>query len=263
MRQVTIVIPNYATVDTDLKVIEVMLTSLRRFEPEVRTIVVDDGSPADEIRRLLRELTSRFQAELIVKEENEGFSKTVNTGMRMAMADGMDVILANADLQFRAPFVSEMASQQRLDGGGPAEVVGALLVYPQHGLIQHAGQYLSLLTRTFNHVYQYAPEDLPEAQVAAVRPVTHALALIRHEALTGVGMFDEDFRLGHEDVDFNVRVLRAGGQCVYQPAVRAWHFESLFRGRESEKLARWHAESWARFHSKWGRENLASWVPAI
>jgi GT2 family glycosyltransferase len=78
-----------------------------------------------------------------------------------------------------------------------------------------------------------------------------------------VGTYDERFKLGYEDCDYCFRVFKAGLECVYQPKVKAWHHESVFRGRKEEKLERWHAESFHALLDKWAEQNFASLVPFI
>jgi hypothetical protein len=55
----------------------------------------------------------------------------------------------------------------------------------------------------------------------------------------------------------------SGRECVYQPAVRAIHYESVFRGRPSEKLDRWHRESLLALWSKYRDQSFAGLVPAL
>ena len=126
--------------------------------------------------------------------------------------------------------------------GRPAAVVGARLLYP-NGCIQHAGVFFSARTRAFWHRCQYGPADLPEALVPVLCPVTGALQLIRHETLATVGLYDEEYRMAYEDVDYCLRVFESGLQCIYEPSVCAVHHESVFRGRSTPKLERWQQES--------------------
>jgi GT2 family glycosyltransferase len=247
----------------DLEVTLRMLESLRATEPEVEPLLVDDGSPADVLVDELEAAMSRLDSRLIRRPDNAGFSSTVNVGLREALDSGRDAILVNADMEFfEEGWAERMAAQPRADGEGPAAIVGALLLYP-NGLIQHAGIFFSLLHRTFGHRYQYAPGDLPEAQHACVCPVTGALQYIRHSTMVEIGLYDEDFRLGFEDVDYCFRALTAGHDVVYQPTVRALHYESLFRGQRSEKIERWQEESWMTFMRKWKDQSFAQWVPPM
>jgi GT2 family glycosyltransferase len=229
----------------------------------VDVLVVDDGSPrASLVASMVIERMGEA-VEFVFNEENEGFSRTVNVGLQRALDEGRDAILCNADIEFMGPgWLAGMRNQGRLDRDAPAEVVGALLCYP-NGTIQHAGIYFSLLSRVFDHLHKHGPMNLPEALIARACPVTGALQLIRHETLTTVGLYDPEFRMGYEDVDYCLRVFLAGGQCVYTPEVRAWHRESVFRSRPSEKLARWHRESFIRLMEKYAETNFASLVPSL
>ena len=53
----------------------------------------------------------------------------------------------------------------------------------------------------------------------------------------------------------------AGLDCVYEPSVRAWHHESVFRSRRDEKIERWTLESTRRLFAKWATADLTQWVP--
>jgi GT2 family glycosyltransferase len=258
------VIPAFLREPQDLEALWVTLESLRASGADTDVMVVDDASPAPALVDEVQDATARLQFDLHRKEENEGFSRAVNVGLRRALQEGRDAVLANADLQFRWPgWLDAMLEQPNSKGNTPG-VVGALLTYPS-GLIQHAGIYFSWLRRSFDHIHRFAPAELPEAHVARVVPVTGALQLIRHATLMTVGLYDEDFRMGYEDVDFCVRALKDGVECVYCPQARAVHFESMFRGeqRGSAQVQRWEDESWRTFMTKHAKENFWRWVPSL
>lgn len=257
-----VVAPTYLREEQDLEVTLAMLASLRSTEPDVDVLIVDDGSPAGQLVETLAEARSRLEFELHRKPENTGFAKTVNVGLARALAKGQDAVLVNADMEFRSPWLERMTAQEAEDRDGPADVVGALLTYP-NGLIQHAGIFFSLLHRVFEHRYKYAPANLPEAHKAFTCPVTGALQFIRHGTLERVGLYDEEFFLGWEDVDYCLRVFNEGGACVYQPLVTAIHYESLFRGKPSPKIKDWQDKSYLYLMRKHGHANLAAYVPPV
>lgn len=255
------VIPSYVRTSEDLEVLMVALQTLRRTAPDLEALVVDDGSVPDLVDEI-QAATQRLQFRLHRKTSNGGFSETVNVGLAEALERGKDAVLVNADIEFRHPDWLERMLAQPDESGEPAAVVGARLLYP-NGLIQHGGIFFSLLSRGFGHIHQYAPHDLPEAQHARTCPVTGALQLIRHATLADIGLYDEDFRLGFEDVDYCLRVFLAGGACVMQPAACAVHHESLFRRQTNDTIIRWQHESWAHFLHKHRQTSLAVFVPSI
>lgn len=262
--QPLIVVPSYMRQPRDLEVTLELLASVRRTEPDAAVMVIDDASPADVLVDEMAAAKSRLHFDLHRKEENQGFSRTVNIGLQRALDEGRDAVLVNADMEFiDKGWLRVMQTRTRADDSGDlAGIVGAKLLYP-NGLIQHGGVFFSLLHRCFEHIYKFAPHDLPEAQKARRCPVTGALQFIRHSTLTEIGLYDEKFKLGWEDVDYCIRAFLGGVDCVYEPKVRAYHFESMFRGDASEKIAGWQNESWAYFMHKYRKQSFADFVPSL
>lgn len=257
-----VVIPTYLRERSDYALLEACLGSLwlTTGPGEVDVLIVDDGSPNRDLVEEMERWSVFGTFEVIAKEENEGFSRTVNVGLRRALQEGRDAILCNADIEFVGPWLAPLLATERLDGAALAEVAGARLLFP-NGTIQHAGIYFSLLTRSFDHRMKFGPSDLPEALEPFSCPVTGALHLIRHAALERIGVYDEQFRMGYEDVDYCLRVFLEEGQCIYNPEVCAIHHESVFRGRKSEKLNRWHMQSFLLLCEKYATVNFAALVP--
>lgn len=260
--QPLIVVPTYLSQPSDREVLEKMLLSLRATAPEVEVLLVDDCSPAGVLVDELEKDKSRLNFDLVRKDVNEGFSKAVNVGLERARTNGQDAILVNADIEFLHEEWVERMQQQVDTKGNPASIVGGLLLYPV-GLIQHGGIFFSLLHRVFGHRFQFGPADLPEAKWACRCPVTGALQFIRHECLDDVGIYDDRFTMGAEDVDYCVRAFLSGRECIYQPGIQAVHYESLFRGRGNEKVIKWEAESWHYFMAKHRNVSLAEFVPSL
>jgi GT2 family glycosyltransferase len=254
------VIPTYLRSEKDLELVVRCLLSLRETAPGAEVLVVDDGSPEPSLVAAVESACGELGCWFDHRPTNEGFSRTVNVGLRIAHENHCDAVLVNADIEFfDAGWLDRM--QARTDTAGrPAAVVGARLLYP-NGLLQHAGVMFSLLGRGWYHRFQFGPSDLPEALVATRCPVTAALQLIRWETLEAIGFYDEGYRMCFEDVDYCLRVFAGGLDCVYEPSVRAWHLESVFRGNRTPKIERWTNESTARMYAKWSDEDLTQFVP--
>lgn len=257
-----VVLPMYLGQDQDVDVVMDAVRSVRNtVSNSVDVLVVDDYSPAQSLVDAIAPGLDRYGVELHRKPENTGFSKTVNVGLTRARDEGRDAVLLNADMEMVTPGWVKICQKAHTDDG-PAAVVGALLIYPT-GLIQHGGIYFSMLTRTFDHMYKYGPANLPDAYYKRVCPVTGAFQYIRHSTLETVGLYDENFWMAHEDVDYCVRVFKAGQQCLYEPKVRAYHAEAMFRGRPSPKIAEWQQKSWVYFAEKWANQSFTGMVPFV
>jgi GT2 family glycosyltransferase len=255
------VVPVYLRDDLDAELLARCLVSLYSTAPDLGVLVVDDGSPAAHLVEQLGPVTDELGQRLVLKPQNSGFSKTVNVGLRTALAEGHDALLVNQDIQFLEPGWLEAMLACRDDAGRPAAVVGARLLYP-NGLIQHAGVFYSRYYRWYDHRFRYAPADLAEANVRHTCPVTGALQLIRHATLEKIGMYDETFVMGYEDVDFCLRTFDAGLSCVYEPTAWAYHHESAIRGRLDDKSIAWFEASSERHAAKNGdRDHSRHYLP--
>lgn len=258
-----VIIPMFLSQDEDVEVTMECIRSIRKtVSDSVDILVVDDCSPMPDLVTKMGGTFERFEVELVRKQENTGFSKTVNVGLQRALDEGRDAVLMNADMEMHSPGWVRVCQKTRDSKDRPAAVVGGLLMYPT-GLIQHGGIYFSLLTRVFNHLYQFGPANLPEANRVNLCPVTGAFQYIRHSTLETVGIYDDNFHMAHEDVDYCVRVFLAGLHCVYQPKVRAYHFEAMFRGRPSPKVEEWEQKSWLYFCEKYAEQSFAGLVPNL
>jgi GT2 family glycosyltransferase len=256
------VIPTYLRTPQDLDMVVRCLVSLWSTAPNAGVLVVDDGSPERSLLAPLAAAIDELGYELVAKNANEGFSRTVNVGLRRALETGRDAVLVNADIEFHeAGWLERMLSRTDTQGQ-PAAVVGARLLYP-NGCIQHAGVFFSLHTRSFGHRCQHGPGDLPEAHQPVRCPVTAALQLIRHAALVDIGLYDEEYRMAYEDVDYCLRVFAAGLECIYEPTVCALHHESVFRGRSTSKIERWQHSSAQRLVTKWASTDFSQFTQAI
>lgn len=256
-----VTIPTYLTEPGDVDVTITAIESVRHTQGEaVDVLCVDDGSPERELVADLEQASARLKFELVRKEENSGFARTVNIGLNRCIEEGRHAVLLNADMEITKPGWLTHFLATTDDRHQKAAVVGALLLFPS-GLIQHAGIYFSLLTLSFDHRFKYGPGNLPEALEKTVCPVTAAFQFIRHDTLTDVGVYDENFRMGWEDVDYSIRVFLAGKRCVYNPNVRGYHHEMMFRGRPSEKIRDWQNKSFIYLMVKYEKQSFAEFVP--
>jgi len=251
------VIPTYLRQPVDLELLVRCLVSLTQTAPGVPPLVVDDGSPNRELAAQLGPLTTEVGARLLEKPENTGFAKTAALGLAVARDEGADALLVNQDIQFIRPGWFEAMDASVGPDGRPAAVVGGKLLFPNL-LLQHAGVYYSRLYRLFDHRWRMGPHDLPEADVPAAVPVTGALQLIRHDCLVDVGLYDERFDMGWEDVDYCIRTFAAGRFCMYEPQAVALHHESAIRGNvDDPRHAEWFEASKARLTAKYTDADFA------
>lgn len=230
-------IPSFARKEADLEVLRKCLRTLRD-TADCAALVVDDGGPLEGAVHLAHTFGAGS-----VRTENQGFSRTVNVGLVQAHEEGRDAVLVNSDIEFhREGWLEAMLA-------APGDIVGALLLYPTD-CVQHAGIYYSPLHRAWAERFKYAPSDLPAVYEPKDCPVTGALQLVRHHVMDRIEFYDEDFRLGWEDVDFCCRAYEVGMNCWYASDAVAYHHESFSRGRVNDQIRDWTMASWKHFQEK-------------
>jgi GT2 family glycosyltransferase len=237
------VVPMYLRNEQDLDIVLRCLVSLRQTAPEVEVLVVDDCSPAAQLVDLIEIAAEELEIELCRLPVNGGFARAVNADIVFDRPGWLAPMLARTDTT-----------------GALAGVVGARLLSP-NGLLQHAGFYYSTLTRNWAHRLRFGPADLPEALVPLSCPVTAALQLIRHECLAAVGVYDENFRMGYEDVDYCLRVFASGRECVYEPATCATHAEGSFRTPPPAGQEGWEEQSLLLLNTKYPITEMTGFRP--
>jgi GT2 family glycosyltransferase len=239
-RPVTIVIPSFR----DARLVAQLVTKIRQTtaRDRVRVIVTDDASGAEHIAAL----HAIDAIEVLVAVHNGGYAVNVNRGLRAA-DPRHDVVVLNSDV---VPLRDWLACLQYATTGAPEiGVVGAKLLYPDNR-IQYGGTIRNARApEWFDHRYRGKPADWGPADVAGpTLAATGACMYITRQALDQVGLFDEDYGMGYEDVDYCLRTWQAGFQVAYAPSAQLHHHESITRGTEvGERERRSQRVFWSRW----------------
>ena len=82
--------------------------------------------------------------------------------------------------------------------------------------------------------------------------VTAACMMVKKSAFDAVGGLSEELAVAFNDIDFCMKLRKAGYLIVYNPYAELYHYESKSRGLEDtpEKVARFNKEI-ATFEKKW------------
>ena len=236
MPGMAIVIPNRNRPDL-LKRCLGFLEFANGFRPEL--IIVDNDSDDSAVGALYDDLRVRYGARIVEMNQPFNYSRMVNVGVAASSADV--VLLLNNDVEITAPGALEqvLAHALRPEVG----VVGAVLAYPD-GTVQHAGMLLQPgPTREHavlaQHVLRGARRS-GESYLHLLRTVrnyqcvTGALQATRREVFDQAGGFDEiSLPIEYSDVDFCLKVRRAGWRVIALSLDGVIHAESATRGRES------------------------------
>ncbi len=224
---VTIVIPTKNRADLLRKCV----ASLERTLPSgsVNLVIVDDYSEDQATRDLLKQLVSGIRVPCRVVQPSRrstafNFSRLINTGV--AVAETPLVLLLNNDTEALAPgWLEDMVGWMSVEG---VAAVGSKLLYPDN-TIQHAGVIVGPNGGLADHIFHKLPASVIGFNFLThaarnVSAVTAACMLTSRGAFDEVGGFDEDkFGMEYNDVDFCLRLSKAGRRVVFTPQSRLLH----------------------------------------
>jgi O-antigen biosynthesis protein len=178
---------------------------------------------------------TRHQVVTLERHGLFNFSASINAGA--AAASGDHLLLFNDDLEVIEPdWLSAMLEHSQVRGVG---AVGAKLLYPD-GRLQHIGIVLGV-AGVAAHAFHQHPGVSPGYGGSAMivrnySAVTGACLLTRREVFEEVGPFDERLPIDFNDVDYCLRLRRAGYRVVFTPWARLYHHESASFGARQHDM---------------------------
>ena len=223
-------------------------------------IVVDNMSIEQRTLSYLSEI-ERDGIKVIRVEGEFNWSLLNNRGVQGSNGDYY--LFLNNDTEVVAPeWIEEMLMYaQRKDVG----VVGAMLVYPDLEMIQHAGVVIGL-GRIAGHVFKGVSRSfggymgrLSYAQNYSA--VTGACQLVRKDIYNLVGGYDESIKVNYGDIDFCLKVRNEGYLIVWTPYAELIHHESKSRGLNDTEEKRELLDKESRVFIKKWRNQLEAGDP--
>jgi GT2 family glycosyltransferase len=203
-------------------------TSYSRYE---FVVIADNGDVSDEVHRALEGSTFR----IVPYSPGAAFNFSHKMNVGAAHAAGTHLVLLNDDVEvIGSDWMTAMLeySQQREIGA-----VGAKLLYPD-GRLQHIGIVLGIRGGAAHAFHQHAGASSGYASSAvSVRnysAVTAACMMTRRDAFDSVGGFDEQLAVDFNDVDYCLRLRKAGYRIVFTPFATLYHHESASFGPRTQ-----------------------------
>jgi GT2 family glycosyltransferase len=192
-------------------------------------ILVDNGSVQPETATLLERLESR--PDVLVISDDRPFNWAALNNTAATCANGEVLLFLNNDIEaLSVGWLDALCAQaERSDVGA----VGARLLYPDHR-VQHCGVVIGL-GGAAGHLLVGLDDAAPGYLALAVTTrecsaVTGACLATGHQTFEEHGRFDESLGIDLNDIDYCLRVQRAGLRVLYEPMAELFHHESPSRG---------------------------------
>jgi len=206
--------------------------------------VVDNAS-SDGSTEMVRR---RFpQAHLIANDDNKGFAAANNQALRAMGFDNAQCPMPNAQPPRYAMLLNPDTEVQEdalgtlvrfMDETPSAGVCGARLTYPD-GAFQHSAFGFPTLAQVFFDIFpihwrllesrlngRYPRHLYERGKPFAIDHPLGAAMMLRREAIAQVGLLDEGFRIYVEEIDWCMRIKRAGWQVYCVPCAEVIHHEA-------------------------------------
>ena len=247
---VSILIPNKDHTDD----LDVCLNSFfeRADYQNYEFIIIENNSVLPETFAYYEKIEKEHDnVKVVYREAGFNYSTINNFGFKFAKGDY--IMLLNNDVELITPdiFQSMLGFCMRPEVG----IVGAKLLYNDH-TVQHAGVLVGA-GGLADHVFKGIHEDDPGYMGRAissqdVSAVTAACLLVKRSVYEEVGGLEDEFQVAFNDVDFCLKVRKAGYLIVYDADVKLFHYESKSRGMEdtTERFIRFGNEMML-LNSKW------------
>lgn len=198
----------------------------------IEIIFIDNNSPDKSGIKLMQEKYSYLKnLKIVANEENLGYAKAGNQGIKMAIEAASDyIVITNPDIIYTPTYFEKIVAHMEQDKK-IAAITGKVYKYDfdrmqETNIIDTVGLFAYKNRRVIDDGQGIIDEGQFDEE-CEVFGVSGACPLYRREALEDVKIFDEyfdeDFFMYKEDVDISWRFLLYGWKNLYYPKAVAYH----------------------------------------
>jgi GT2 family glycosyltransferase len=256
--KVSIIVATRDRLDLLRRCFDSVLKSVVKYPGQIEIVLVDNDSVEPSTLRYIHALSTMPRIRVLRFRGAFNWSAINNAAAREAEG-GVLIFLNNDTIALTEDWCVELVANAMREGVG---AVGARLLYPD-GTIQHAGVLLGVEGVAGHDSVGETPEAggyFGRSQLLrSAAAVTGACLATRRTVFEELGGFDDlNLRIAFNDVDYCMKVRKAGLRVVYDPYAVLYHLESKSRGRElSEAQQTRHRAEAALFRARWNDVELA------
>ena len=225
MHTVSIVIVNHNGRE-DLATCLPSLFALDYPQDKLEIILVDNASTDDTVAWLT---ATRPTVRCVVNSENVGFARGINRGAEMARGEYLAFL--NPDMRVDPHWLARLVTT--IQSEPDVACAGSVVLNWSGDEIDFAGRPTDALNLAPNEPLQ-AKDFYASAGDIPLLFASGGAMLIRRDIFQGIGGFDPDYFMYHEDVDLGWRLWQAGYRVLRSVKSRVYHKGST----SSRKLPR-------------------------
>lgn len=244
--ELSIIIVNFNTKDLLVRCLSSVVnarTDCDRWE----LIVVDNASTDGSAEKLKKLRTQNPELIVVINRKNLGFAKANNIGIKKSR--GKYILLLNSDTEVGKGTIQAMVAFMGAHPEAGASTCKLLLPDGSMDSACHRGfptpwaalTYFIGLERLFGRSRlfgQYHMEYKDLTRVHQVDAISGAFFMVRRDAISDVGLLDEDFFMYGEDLDWAYRIKQKGWKILFNPEVSVLHRKKQSGREHSDRAIR-------------------------
>lgn len=213
---VSIVIVNY----NGLEHLEDCLSTVTKTEyPNYEIIFVDNASSDGSVQYVEKIFTVSSAIRIINNDHNLGATGGYNTGI--IHAKGRYIAILNNDVEVSPNWLTPLIEMMEADESIAAVDAKYLNFYNRERFdnVAAAGRYVDYA----GTVYARGANEIDNGRYDKPVRIFAALTLFRRSVFEEVGLFDEDFFYGYDEIDLAWRISLRGYKVMYVPSSKIYH----------------------------------------
>lgn len=216
--RVSVVMSNYNGIR--LKLLEESLDAILTNTYENLEVLLIDNASTDASVAIVREKYSANPRFRLIQNPVNMYSQGLNLGM--VNATGSYVAFFNNDAivenGYFEKFIKFLEKNPKV-----ALAQGKLVSYFDHRKIDSVGETMDSFGNPITIGGGVTDEKGLFDQPVAVLSVSGSCSIVRKDAIKNIGLFDESYGIGYEDLDLSLRAWQRGYTVMYYPQVLAYH----------------------------------------
>lgn len=229
----TAIILSYNSAKTISKCLNTLVDNTPANPGPERIIVVDNGSVDDSCELIQSFAKHHAHIQLISLDTNHGTTYSRNQGLDLVTTE--TILILDSDAYLSSAALTTMRGE--LAASDDVGIVAPRLEYPDGRYQLSTDQFPTAIQKLKRYFFLRAMENNSEPPRSTVDYAISAVWLLRTRTMRAVGNFDEKIFYSPEDVDYCMRVWKAGYQIVYAPSAVVIHdAQELSRNRIPNKF---------------------------
>lgn len=240
--KIAVILVNYNGRQYNTACIESLLAQQGGYE--VKIIMVDNASKDDSMQILQERYGTDPKVEMILLDDNYGFSYANNVGIRRAGEWEADyMLLLNNDTEAEADLLVHLIECAERHVG--SMIVPKIYYSERRNVIWSAGGAVSPVLRKVRHIGLDQKDEGQFDKEQQIGFATGCCLLLTRYVIEQAGLLDERFFLYYEDTEYSFRLQKMGIKIYYCPSAVLYHkVGASSMGADSPLCAYYIARNW-------------------